>query len=309
MKIFATFLIILKFRSGVYVVFFFRVPTFATNQFALDWVFPLIIAQLNKTVHMEKERLKIQATPLYAACCLFCVSYWVFCKSHTSMCSGEQQRNPETCRDSQMSKWPMKFFWRWGNWPMGEQVWLEVIYAPDIFNQITQHPLRCDYCDAQSSFLCAWESFFFYSSQSWSNCRTGDKVWTRGRFKTTTEKKNILLFRFCATHWYLWMSSQLDYKVHWNATSIVFFLTSMTWDQSCCEDIQIFPALVWIHESLLCLYPNSSEKQLNKSDFLITIWSLMLADLCPLQQENTIWPPKLMCISQAASLWTTSFIS
>ncbi len=64
----------------------------------------------------------------------------------------------ETYRDSRVDDWPMTLLWRWADWPMREQDWLEVIYVPDIFNQITRHPLRCDYCDAQPRCLCVFVS-------------------------------------------------------------------------------------------------------------------------------------------------------
>lgn len=100
----------------------------------------------------------------------------------------------ETYRDSRVNKWPMKCFWRWEDWPMREEDWLEVIYVPDIFNQITRHPLRCDYCDAQSWFLCVKRvcvcvCLLFHFSQGNSSCGTKSEI-----RNYQTGKQHVFLF-------------------------------------------------------------------------------------------------------------------
>lgn len=76
---------------------------------------------------------------------------------NSSCASGKQLNTPrptETEPDEWATNEVLKFFRRRENWPVGEQDWLEVIYVPDIFNQITQHPLQFDYHDAVLRCAC-----------------------------------------------------------------------------------------------------------------------------------------------------------
>lgn len=61
-------------------------------------------------------------------------------------------------RQSYIGERPIQLFWRWKDWPIREQDWLKVIYVPDIYNQITQHPLLVRWLWRTSLMVCVCDT-------------------------------------------------------------------------------------------------------------------------------------------------------